>query len=89
VTLAALGARVTGRPVKLVLSRREMYYGVGYRPHTVQRVTLGTSRDGRLAAIVHDSFQETSTYEDFTEALLNPTRFLHSCSNVHTRHSRP
>jgi xanthine dehydrogenase YagR molybdenum-binding subunit len=86
VTLAALGARVAGRPVKLMLSRREMYYGVGYRPHTVQRVALGASRDGRLSAIVHDGFQETSTYEDFTEALLNPTRFLHSCPNVYTRH---
>jgi xanthine dehydrogenase YagR molybdenum-binding subunit len=86
VTLAALGARVAGRPVKVVLARREMYYGVGYRPHTVQRVALGASRDGRLAAIVHDGYQETSTYEEFTEALLNPTRFLHSCPNVYTRH---
>jgi xanthine dehydrogenase YagR molybdenum-binding subunit len=86
VTLAALGARVAGRPVKLMLSRREMYYGVGYRPHTVQRVALGASRDGRLAAIVHDGGQETSSYEEFTEALLNPTRFLHSCPNVYTRH---
>ena len=48
VTLAALGARVAGRPVKVMLSRREMFYGVGYRPHTVQRVALGASRDGRL-----------------------------------------
>lgn len=86
VTLAALGARVAGRPVKLMLSRREMYYGVGYRPHTVQRVALGASRDGRLAAIVHDGHQETSTYEEFTEALVNATRFLHSCPNVYTRH---
>ena len=86
VTLAALGARVTGRPVKIMLSRREMYYGVGYRPHTVQRVALGASRDGRLAAIVHDGHQETSTYEEYTEALLNATRFLHSCPNVYTRH---
>jgi xanthine dehydrogenase YagR molybdenum-binding subunit len=86
VTLAALGARAAGRPVKLMLSRREMYYGVGYRPHTVQRLALGASRDGRLTAVVHDGFQETSSYEDFTEALLNPTRFLHSCPNVHTRH---
>ena len=65
VTLAALGARVTGRPVKVMLSRREMYYGVGYRPHTVQRVALGASRDGRLTAIVHEGHQETSTYEEF------------------------
>jgi xanthine dehydrogenase YagR molybdenum-binding subunit len=86
VTLAALGARVVGRPVKVMLSRREMYYAVGYRPHTVQRVALGAARDGRLAAIVHDAFQETSTYEEYAEALLNVTRFLHSCPNVYTRH---
>ena len=86
VTLAALGARVTGRPVKLMLSRREMYYGVGYRPYTVQRVALGASRDGRLTAIVHEGHQETSTYEEFSEALLNASRFLHSCPNVYTRH---
>lgn len=86
VTLAALGARVAGRPVKLVLSRREMYHGVGYRPHTVQRAALGASRDGQLQAIRHEGHQETSTYEEFTEALLSATRFLHSCPNVHTRH---
>jgi xanthine dehydrogenase YagR molybdenum-binding subunit len=86
VTLAVLGARVVRRPVKLMLSRREMYYGVGYRPHTVQRVALGASRDGRLAAILHEGYQETSTYEEYTEALLNATRFLHSCPNVYTRH---
>ncbi|HEX9323785.1 MAG TPA: molybdopterin cofactor-binding domain-containing protein, partial [Xanthobacteraceae bacterium] len=39
-----------------------------------------------MTAVLHDGFQETSSYEDFTEALLNPTRFLHSCPNVHTRH---
>jgi xanthine dehydrogenase YagR molybdenum-binding subunit len=86
VTLAALAARVVGRPVKLMLSRREMYYGVGYRPHTVQHVALGASRDGRLAAIVHEGHQETSSYEEFSEALLNASRFLHSCPNVYTRH---
>jgi xanthine dehydrogenase YagR molybdenum-binding subunit len=85
VTLAALGARVARRPVKLMLSRREMYYAVGYRPYTVQRVALGASRDGRLAAIVHDGTQETSTYEEFSEALISATGFLHSCPNVYTR----
>lgn len=85
VTLAVLAARVAGRPVKLMLSRREMYYGVGYRPYTVQRVALGAFRNGRLSAIVHDGTQETSTYEEFSEALISATRFLHSCPNVYTR----
>jgi xanthine dehydrogenase YagR molybdenum-binding subunit len=85
VTLAALGARVTGRPVKIMLSRREMYYGTGFRPHTVQRVAVGATREGRLTAIIHDGFQETSTYEDYDEALVDASRFLHSCPNVYTR----
>jgi xanthine dehydrogenase YagR molybdenum-binding subunit len=85
VTLAALGARVARRPVKVILSRREMYYGVGYRPHTVQRVALGASRVGRLAAIIHDGYQETSSYEEFSEALVSATGFLHACPNVSTR----
>src|SRR3546814_2237291 len=67
VTLATLGARVAGRPVKVMLSRREMYYGTGFRPHTVQRVALGASRDGRLAAIVHDGYQETRSEEPTSE----------------------
>ena len=85
VTLAALGARVCKRPVKIMLSRREMYYGTGYRPHTVQRVSLGASPEGRLMAITHDGWQETSTYEQFSESLLNATRFFHGCANVYTR----
>ena len=55
VTLAALGARVAGRPVKLMLSRREMYYGVGYRPHTVQRVALGASPWQLVAQLLAES----------------------------------
>jgi xanthine dehydrogenase YagR molybdenum-binding subunit len=86
VMLAALGARVAGRPVKVMLSRREMYYGTGFRPHTVQHVALGASRDGRLTALVHEDYQETSTYEEFAEAVLDASRFLHSCPNVYTRH---
>jgi xanthine dehydrogenase YagR molybdenum-binding subunit len=86
VTLAALGARVARRPVKVMLSRREMYYSVGYRPHTIQRVALGASRDGKLAALVHEGSQEASTYEEYTEALLNSSRFLYASDSGSTRH---
>lgn len=85
VTLAALGARAAGRPVKIMLSRREMFYGTGFRPHTSQRVALGAAGDGRLSALVHETVQETSTYEEYTEAILNASRYLYSCANVSTR----
>ncbi|HUG38815.1 MAG TPA: xanthine dehydrogenase family protein molybdopterin-binding subunit, partial [Candidatus Limnocylindrales bacterium] len=86
VTLAAMAARHVGRPVKLVLTRRQMQGGTGYRPRTVQRVALGADRDGRLLAIRHDGIAETSTYEEHMESLLEATRFLYSCANVKTRY---
>jgi hypothetical protein len=48
--VAALAARVTGRPVKLVLSRRQMYFGTGFRPSYEYRLRLGSDRRGRLTA---------------------------------------
>ena len=84
VTAAALAARHTGRPVKLVLSRRQMFYTIGYRPRTVQRVTLAATADGRLAALVHDATAETSRYEQHIEAVTSASTYLYACPNVRT-----
>jgi xanthine dehydrogenase YagR molybdenum-binding subunit len=86
VTLAALAARSVGRPVKLVLSRRQMFYTTGHRPRTVQRVALGASLDGRLTSFIHEGAAETSRYEQFIEALTSPSSFMYSCANVRTRY---
>jgi xanthine dehydrogenase YagR molybdenum-binding subunit len=86
VTLAALAARQVGRPVKLVLTRRQMYAGTGSRPETWQRVALGATREGTLTAIVHEATGETSMYEQYVERVLQPTAFLHGCANVATRY---
>jgi xanthine dehydrogenase YagR molybdenum-binding subunit len=86
VTLAALAARVAGRPVKLVLTRRQMFFTTGHRPRTVQRVALGADRGGRLLAMVHEGTGETSRYENFVEALTTVASYLYSCPNVRTRY---
>jgi xanthine dehydrogenase YagR molybdenum-binding subunit len=86
VTLAALAARQVGRPVKLVLTRRQMFYTTGHRPQTEQRVALGADRDGRLLALVHEGTGETSRYEQFVEALTTVAPYLYSCPNVRTRY---
>ena len=44
-----------GRPVKLVLTRPQMFTGVGHRPSSVQTIRIGAHRDGELVAIEHDS----------------------------------
>jgi xanthine dehydrogenase YagR molybdenum-binding subunit len=86
VFLAAMAARHVRRPVKLVLTRAQMFTIPGYRPYTVQKVALGATRRGKLTAIRHDGTAQTSTYEEYTESLLNPTRFLYACPNVRTRY---
>jgi len=86
VTLAALAARQVGRAVKLVLTRRQLYAGTGYRPATSQRIALGATREGGLTAIDLEGVAETSRYEEYLERLIEPARFLYSCPNVATRY---
>ncbi|MDM0033498.1 aldehyde oxidoreductase molybdenum-binding subunit PaoC [Variovorax sp. J22P271] len=54
--LAALGARMAGRPVKVALQRPIIANNTVHRPATIQRIRLGASRDGRLTAIGHESW---------------------------------
>lgn len=82
VTVAALAARVTGRPVKLVLSRRQLYFGTGHRPAYTYALKLGSDRRGRLSASIQDIHAETSSYETFTEAVMGPGRMMYRTPNV-------
>jgi xanthine dehydrogenase YagR molybdenum-binding subunit len=56
VVLAALGARAAGRPVKVSLPRALMPNNTTHRAATIQRIRIGTARDGKIAAIAHESW---------------------------------
>jgi len=85
-TVAAMAARVVGRPVKLVVQRSQMFSSHGHRPYTIQRVALGANRDGKLTAIIHEGYAQTSLYEENTEALVNATRMLYASPNCITKY---
>ncbi|MFD0985488.1 aldehyde oxidoreductase molybdenum-binding subunit PaoC [Methyloligella solikamskensis] len=55
VVIAAIGARQSGRPVKVALQRPLIANNTTHRPATIQRIRLGASKDGRLTAIAHES----------------------------------
>ncbi len=65
--LAMIAARHLKRPVKLALSRGQMYGPVGHRGRTWQRLRLGLDGAGHLTAIHHHSIAATSSFEDFLE----------------------
>lgn len=84
VIAAAMAAKVVGRPVKLTLTRAQIFTAVGHRPETRNRIRLAADRSGKLALIEHDALHSTSRYEEFTESETNATRFLYACPNVST-----
>ena len=83
---AIIAAKQVKRPVKLVLTREQMFTMVGYRPRTWQKIQMGASKDGKLIAINHHSIGQTSTYEEFTETTLMQTRMMYASPSVSTRY---
>ena len=52
--LAAMAARDLELPIKLVVTREQMFHDVGHRPHTQQRMRLGATADGKLVSLQQD-----------------------------------
>ena len=87
-TLAAMAARRVRRPVKLEVTREQMFTSNGYRPRTLQRVRLGADPDGRLLSIRHDGVTQMSRPElgEFAEPVALASRMLYACDNISTSH---
>ncbi|MEV8632094.1 xanthine dehydrogenase family protein molybdopterin-binding subunit [Streptosporangium sp. NPDC051023] len=86
VVLAALAAKHAGRPVKLAVTRQQMFAVIGYRTPTIQRVRLGADVEGRLSVIVHDAFEQSSRIREFAEQTTTPTRMMYAAPNRRTTH---
>jgi xanthine dehydrogenase YagR molybdenum-binding subunit len=83
--LTVLAARTVNRPVKLVLTRPEMFTAVGHRTQTAQRLRLGANRDGRLLAIDHEATSTQATEEFNIEPITLETPSMYACENLATR----
>ncbi|MCW7541416.1 xanthine dehydrogenase family protein molybdopterin-binding subunit [Aquabacterium sp. A7-Y] len=79
--LAMLGALHLRRPVRVVLTRRQMFT-FGHRPEIWQRVRLAAERDGTLKALIHEAVGETSRVHDFAEMVTKWSGTLYRCENL-------
>jgi xanthine dehydrogenase YagR molybdenum-binding subunit len=86
VVLAAMAARVVERPVKVALTRQQLFAMVGYRTPTIQRVRLGANAAGELTAIAHEVVEQSSTLKEFAEQTATPTRVMYAAPNRLTSH---
>jgi len=86
VAAACIAAKKINRPVKLVLTRPQMFTLVGYRPQSWQKIGLGADAAGNFIGITHEAISNTSRYEDFREGIVDVSRFLYACENVDTKY---
>ncbi|WP_036226763.1 xanthine dehydrogenase family protein molybdopterin-binding subunit [Marmoricola sp. URHB0036] len=87
VMAAALAARTTsGRPVKLAVTRQQMFALTGYRTATISHFRLGAKADGTLTAIEHAVQEQTSAIREFAEQTASPTRMMYAAPNRRTSH---
>ncbi|BDU16747.1 aldehyde oxidoreductase molybdenum-binding subunit PaoC [Lysobacter auxotrophicus] len=82
--MAALGARAAKRPVKVALQRPLMINNTTHRPATIQRVRLGATKDGKLTAIGHESWNGDLPGGGL-EVAVQQTRLLYAGENRMTR----
>jgi xanthine dehydrogenase YagR molybdenum-binding subunit len=78
--LAALAARAAGRPVKVALQRPLMFNNTTHRPATIQRIRIGTDRDGKITAIGHESWSGNLP-DGRPETAVQQTRLLYAGEN--------
>jgi xanthine dehydrogenase YagR molybdenum-binding subunit len=85
--LAALAAKVLERPVRLQLTRAQMYSMVGHQAATIQTIALGADKNGKLLGIRHESISPTPMFDNYIEYAALATRSLWGASGgIATNH---
>jgi xanthine dehydrogenase YagR molybdenum-binding subunit len=87
-TLAAIGARMLRRPVKVAMTRPQMFHATTHRTASAQRVRLGADRDGRLTAYGQEALVHCARFDIYTEPVSIAARMLYAAPNRLTRHRR-
>lgn len=84
--LAILAARMTGRPVKLMLPREQMFGPTGHRGATRQRIRIGIDGEARMTVLDHEALATTSTFDDFIESAANASQGLYAAGALRSAH---
>lgn len=82
--LAVLASKQVKRPVKVMLTRPQMFSLTGYRPESWQKIKLGADKSGKLTGMLHQARHSTSMYENFNENITRIARMVYDFKNLKT-----
>ena len=80
--IVALAARRLNRPVRCVVSRSQAYTTEPYRAPTRQRIRIGATPDGKIAAFSHEGWELTSRIDNYAVAGTETTTRLYGYGAV-------
>ena len=80
--LAAAASKLAARPVRLVLSREDVYRTVGGRTLTEQRVAIGADVDGTFAALIHTGTVAMTRHNVMPEPFILPARSAYAAKTI-------
>lgn len=83
--LASLATMALGQPVKVMMTRRQVFTLVGHRPASVSRVRLAATPDGRLTALGHEALIQVTADEAWDEGVSSVGKALYAAPNRLTR----
>ena len=86
VTLAAMTARHVRRPVRLPMTRPQMFTSNGHREEQEQHIVIGARRDGTLTAIRHAKLSIGSPFDDWAEPATGSSSQMYACENYEGSH---
>jgi xanthine dehydrogenase YagR molybdenum-binding subunit len=84
--LAAMAAQVVGRPVKIALTRQQLFALISHRPPSIQRLRLGADAAGRLLAIDHEAITHTSRIHEYVDQIGSSTRVVYAAAERRVVH---
>jgi xanthine dehydrogenase YagR molybdenum-binding subunit len=85
--MAPMAAKQVGRPVKIVLTRQQMFTSNGHRARTIQKISLGADKAGKLVAMKHLTVSETSFVDEFVEQAGVASKMIYDVPNLDATHS--
>jgi xanthine dehydrogenase YagR molybdenum-binding subunit len=77
--LTVQAAKALGRPVKLMLTRKQMFTSMGHREDQSQTVQLGATADGKLTSLIHTKISTTSPWDEYAESNSKIVDLLYAC----------
>jgi len=79
--LAAVAAKVAGRPVKMVLTRQQMFNSVGLRQRNFQKLSLAATKEGKLISLAHQTTTHTSINDEYIEPCGDCSKIMYDTPN--------